>query len=299
MKLIRGLINLKNQEKQSVVTIGAFDGLHLGHQAVMSQMDQYPYQKVVILFEPQPKEFFSQTQTPRLSRLRDKLLFLEQQGVDAALCIRFNQAFSKMSAQRFVDEVLVDKLNCQALIVGDDFCFGHQRKGDFQMLQADGRFEVQSTQTLKENAIRVSSSRVRQAVMDGDFARVATLLGRPYTLSGKVAHGDKVGRTWGFPTLNIGLSKPMAVHGVYVVKVHGITEQHLNGVANVGTRPTVKMGLRRFLEVHLLDFTGECYGKKIEVEFLAKLRDERRFESTDLLKNQIQDDINKTKLYFK
>ena len=265
----------------------------------MSQMDQYPYQKVVILFEPQPKEFFSQTQTPRLSRLRDKLLFLEQQGVDAALCIRFNAQFSQMSAQQFIDEVLVEKLNCKALIVGDDFHFGHGRTGNFDLLAQDGRFEVQSTQTLKENAIRVSSSRVREAVMEGDFARAATLLGRPYTLSGKVAHGDKVGRTWGFPTLNIGLSKAMAVHGVYVVKVHGINAQALNGVANVGTRPTVKMGLRRFLEVHLLDFTGECYGKKIEVEFLAKLRDETRFESVDALKAQIQRDVNATKCYFK
>lgn len=297
MKLIRGLTNLKALTAPSVVTIGAFDGLHLGHQAVLEQLDTYPYQKVVILFEPQPKEYFSKQPAPRLSRLRDKLNFLAQQGVDIAVCIRFNADFANITAAQFIDDILIKKLNCKTLVVGDDFRFGHKRLGDFDLLQADKRFDVVPTQTFQIDNARVSSSRVRDAVLSGDFTQAEVLLGRAYSLSGKVAHGDKVGRQWGFPTLNIGLSKPMVVSGVYVVQVHGLAKAPLKGVANVGVRPTVGQGMRRFLEVHLLNFSGDCYGQKIAVDFIHKIRDEQRFESLDALKVQIANDVEKAKAY--
>lgn len=296
LKLINGLHNLKNYQGPSVVTIGAFDGMHLGHQSVIQSMQKFPGKKIVILFEPLPKEFFSQTPIPRLSRLRDKLIILEKLGIDGVLCIKFDPKFSAMTAQEFIQEILIKGLNTQYLIIGDDFKFGFQRQGDFELLKNQKYFKTFPTETFFKNNRRVASSWVRSAVMSGDFELAKSLLGRPYVLHGKVQHGDKNGRKLGFPTLNIGLSKPMAVSGVYEVMVHGIDKnQALLGVANVGTRPTLKLGFRRFLEVHLLDFQGDCYGQKIAVEFIRKIRDEKKFESLEALKNQIQADIHSVK----
>lgn len=294
IKLIRGLRNLKYYPAApSVVTIGAFDGLHLGHQAVLDSLKKYPnYRKVVILFEPLPKEFFSNTPIPRLSRLRDKLIFLDQFGVDTVLCLRFDQDFSEMTAENFIKKILIEGLNTKYLLIGDDFKFGFKQAGDFNLLKQQTAFETFPTPTFLKEGRRVASSWVRSAVMAGDFELAEFLLGRPYLLNGKVQHGDKNGRKLGFPTLNIGLSQPMAVQGVYEVRVSGIIpNQELLGVANVGTRPTFKLGVRRFLEVHLLDFNQDCYGKKIAVRFVRKIRDEKRFESLEALKNQIKIDI--------
>lgn len=291
LQLIRGIHNLKNYQGPSVVTIGAFDGMHLGHQAVIKSLDKFPGKKVVILFEPLPKEFFSKTNMPRLSRLRDKLKYLKSMGVDAVLCIKFDQKFSELSAQDFIDKILIQGLNTRHLIIGDDFKFGFKRQGDFDLLNTQKSFKTIPTETYEQNNKRVASSWVRSAVMSGDFELAKSLLGRPYVLEGKVQHGDKNGRKLGFPTLNIGLSKPMAVSGVYAVKVRGIGNVERLAVANIGTRPTFKLGLRRFLEVHLLNFEGDCYGLTISVEFIKKIRDEKRFESLEALKEQIKKDI--------
>lgn len=297
MQLIRGLHNLHRYQGPSIVTVGAFDGMHLGHQAVLGQLESSDFKSVVILFEPLPKEFFSKQPMKRLSRLRDKLLFLEEAGIDAVLCIHFDQKFSEMTAEQFIQVVLKDGLDTQHLIIGDDFRFGHKRQGDFALLQQQS-FSCEPTQTYLLSEQRVSSSRVRSAVIDGDFVEAKRLLGRPYALSGKVSHGDKNGRKWGFPTLNIGLSHEMAVSGVYAVQVEGLANKPWPGVANVGVRPTVSQGMRRFLEVHLLDFDGDCYGKPITVEFVEKIRDEVRFESLGELKAQIGRDIDSARSCF-
>lgn len=297
MQLIRGLQNLHHYTGPSIVTIGAFDGLHAGHQAVLQQLKESPYKSVVILFEPLPKEYFAKQPIKRLSRLRDKLHYLKASGIDAVLCIRFNERFSQMTAQQFIDVVLLQGLNTEHLIVGDDFRFGFKRQGDFTLLQQQG-FRCESTNTYLIDDQRVSSSRVRNAVIAGEFSEAKKLLNRSYALSGKVQHGDKNGRKWGFPTLNIGLSHEMAVSGVYAVRVNGLADGPLNGVANVGVRPTVSQGLRRFLEVHLLDFDGDCYGREIVVDFIEKIRDEVRFASLDELKAQISLDVDRAKVIF-
>lgn len=298
MQFIRGLQNLSRYQGPSIVTIGAFDGLHLGHQAVLEQLKESPYKSVVVLFEPLPKEFFSHQPMKRLSRLRDKILYLEHFGIDAVLCIHFNEAFSKMPAQAFIDGVLLEGLGTKHLIVGDDFRFGFKREGDFALLSQQG-FACEATQTFEIDSLRVSSSRVRNAVLSGDFKLANILLGRPYALSGKVQHGDQNGRKWGFPTLNIGLSHEMAVSGVYAVKVQGVDTRVFNGVANVGVRPTVSQGLRRFLEVHLFGYEGDCYGCPIRVEFIDKIRDEQRFASLDELKAQVNQDVLRAKSIFR
>lgn len=315
IKIIRGLINLKNFQIKnpgpSVVTIGAFDGMHLGHQEVINSLKKFPGQKVVIMFEPVlPKEFFSKSNIPRLSRLRDKLLFLEKLEIDAVLFIKFDQNFSELSAQDFIKNILISGLDTRFLIIGDDFRFGFKRAGDFELLKSQNYFQTFSTPTFLNNHKRVASSWVRECVMAGDFEAVKDLLGRPYSLSGKVSHGDKQGRVLGFPTLNIFLKKPMAVSGVYLVKVVGIENKIFYGVANIGIRPTLTQGLKRLLEVHLIQFPEAscrggpvclpcCYGLNISVEFIKKIRDEQKFASLYELKAQILKDISHAKSVIK
>jgi len=317
IKLIRGLHNLKNfkikNSGPSVVTIGAFDGMHLGHQEVINSLKKYPGKKVVIMFEPVlPKEFFSKSHIPRLSRLRDKLIFLDQLGIDAVLSIKFDQKFSEISPDDFIKNILIAGLDTRFLIIGDDFKFGYQRAGDFEYLKSETYFKTYPTETLLKNHKRIASSWVRELVMAGNFEGVKDLLGRAYSLSGKVGHGDKKGRVLGFPTLNIFLSKPMAVSGVYLVKVSGINNQIFYGVANIGTRPTLTQGLKRLLEIHLLldvppcsggpvcpsysqareeGLIPNCYGLNISVEFIKKIREEKKFESLEALKAQILKDV--------
>ncbi len=305
IKIIRGLHNLKNFQIKnsgpSVVTIGAFDGMHLGHQEVINSLKKYPGKKVVIMFEPVlPKEFFSKSPIPRLSRLRDKLIFLDQLGIDAVLAIKFNQRFSEISPDDFIKNILISGLNTRFLIIGDDFRFGFKRAGDFELLKSQTCFQTFSTLTFVKDNKRVASSWVRELVMAGDFEGVKNLLGRPYSLSGKVGHGDKKGRVLGFPTLNIFLKKPMAVSGVYLVKVVGIENKIFYGVANIGIRPTLTQGLKRLLEIYL--FLGQeepelnAYGLNISVEFIQKIRDEKKFESLEGLKTQIFQDVCRAKL---
>ncbi|WP_168403022.1 bifunctional riboflavin kinase/FAD synthetase [Erwinia amylovora] len=306
MKLIRGIHNLREQHRGCVLTIGNFDGVHRGHQALLAQLCAEGRQRhlpvVVMLFEPQPLEMFAAEKAPaRLTRLREKLRYLEQAGVDAVLCIGFDRHFAAHSAQRFITDLLVKKLRVQLLAVGDDFRFGAGRQGDFLLLQKAGveyGFNVISTQTFCDGGKRISSTAVRQALAEDDLPLAQSLLGRPFSISGRVVHGDALGRTLGFPTANLPLRRTVSpVKGVYAVEVLGLGERALPGVANIGTRPTVA-GLRQQLEVHLLDVAIDLYGRHIEVVLLDKIRDEQRFTSLDALKEQIANDVVTARRFF-
>ncbi len=295
MQVIRGSHNLRPEHRGCVATIGNFDGVHLGHQAVLGQLaekaDALGLPLAVVTFEPQPQEYFRpDAAPPRLTRLREKVQALRRYAVDRLLVLRFDAAFAAQEPQAFIDGVLVDGLGVRHLVIGDDFRFGRQRAGDFDMLRRAGRehgFEVVNMHTFSLDAARVSSTRVRAALAAGDLNAAEKLLGRPYRMSGRVAHGDKLGRTLGFPTANIHLHRQATpLRGVFAVELYGVHGEPLSGVANLGTRPTAG-GLRTLLEVHLFDFDRDIYGAQVQVEFLHKLRDERRFDSLDALKAQI------------
>lgn len=303
MKLIRGLHNIRAEHLGSVATIGNFDGVHLGHQALMEQVriraDKLNTDTTVITFDPLPTEYFLKQKAPgRLAPLCEKLAKLAQLGIDQTLRLPFNATLANMSADDFIQNVLVDGLQIQQLVVGDDFRFGKDRTGDFNLLKKAGEqynFKVTSTDTFVCNdEQRVSSTRIRQALGNGDFDLATQLLGRPFTLSGKVMHGDKRGRTIGFPTLNIRANRPTSpLNGVFAVSVEGLG----NGVANIGTRPT--FNAKGFLaEIHLFDFSGDLYGQRITVHWLKKLRDVQKFDDFQALVAQIKQDIEIAKSWF-
>ncbi|MEE9343601.1 MAG: bifunctional riboflavin kinase/FAD synthetase [Gammaproteobacteria bacterium] len=298
MQLIRGLHNINAEHRGCVATIGTFDGVHLGHKAVLNQLAEHAKRlnlpAVVITFEPTPQEFFTPETAPaRLSRLREKLETFQQSQVDYVLCLRFDDGLASLDADEFVGRVLVNGLQIRYLVVGDDFRFGRERKGDFDQLIAAGKmhdFPVENTATLYHDEQRVSSTRVRQALQEGDMTLASDLLGRPYTISGRVKLGQQRGRSIGFPTANIALHRNrMPLQGVFAVAVHGLEDWSLPGVANLGTRPTVD-GVESILEAHIFDFDREIYGQHIQVEFVTKIREEKKFESFDALKQQIQMD---------
>jgi len=306
MEFIRGLTNLKPQHRGCVATIGNFDGVHMGHQAVIRQLTDKARElglpTVVVTFEPQPREYFRpEVSPPRLTKLREKLHALQDLHIDRLLCLRFNEYLSGLTAEQFVQVVLVNGLGVKYLVVGDDFRFGQGRAGDFEFLRQAGerfQFEVANTHSYKIDNLRVSSTRIRQALTAGNLELVEILLGRPYCMCGHVAHGDKRGRDIGFPTANIYLHRHATpLKGVYAVRMQGLEEGAVNGVANLGTRPTVN-GTRTLLEVHLLDFQREIYGAHVDVCFLEKLRDEQRFDSFDALKAQIQRDVHRAREIF-
>lgn len=306
MELIRGIYNIKPAQKRCVVTIGNFDGVHLAHHALLEKLIQvaqdHGLPAVVILFEPQPNEYFSRGKiTPRLMRLREKIMALQNHGIDRVLCLRFNSKLANLPAEKFIEEVLVEQLAIQHVIIGDDFHFGYQRHGNFALLKQFAekyQFAAEQMPTILQHDLRISSSRIRIALEVGDLLTAKQLLGRSFAMSGRVAHGDKRGRMIGFPTANIFLHrKAVPIAGVYVVQMHGLSEQPIAGVANVGTRPTVD-GTRSLLEVHLFNFQQEIYGAHVEVEFLAKLRDEKRYDSFELLRQQIMKDAEEAKHYF-
>lgn len=298
MELIRGLHNLRERHQGCVATIGNFDGVHRGHKTVLRQVQAKAkalgLPSVVIIFEPQPREFFTpDAAPPRLSRFGEKVRLLETQGVDRVLCLMFNARLRSMSANQFIQQLLVEKLNVKHFVVGDDFRFGCDRRGDFQLLQQAGRqygFSVEETATCEIDAERVSSTRVRAALQAHDFTLAQRLLGRPYRVTGRVMHGQKLGRELGFPTANVRMHRfACPLRGVYVVA--GILAgRQYQGVCNVGVRPTVH-GRRPVLEVHLLEFDGDLYGELMQVEFLHFLREECRFDGLDALKAQIRVDV--------
>lgn len=306
MELIRGLHNLRKRHHGCVATIGNYDGIHLGHQAVIGQLADEAARlglpTMVITFEPQPMEYFAPDKVPaRLTRFREKLEALRRFAVDRVLCLGFNRQLAAMSADEFIQRILVDGLGIRYLVVGDDFCFGKDRLGDFQSLVAAGEkqgFQVVNMHTFSIEGERVSSTRIRQAMQQGDLQLAEQLLGRDYRMSGRVVHGAKLGRQLGFPTANIFLHrKASPLQGIFVVEVYGLEGEPLPGVASIGTRPTVD-GKQVLLEVYLLDFDRDIYGTHIQVSFLQKLRDEEKFDSLEALKDKIAEDVQQTRDFF-
>jgi len=330
MRLIRGLHNLRERDRGCVATIGNFDGVHLGHRAVFQRLLQRGRElglpATVITFEPQPMEYFQPDAAPaRLTRLREKLAAIEADGIDRVMLLEFGPRLAHMPADTFIQRLIVDGLGVRFLLVGDDFRFGRQRGGDFGLLAAEGLrhgFEVENLSTITHAEERISSTRIREVLARGDLTQACHLLGRPYTLRGRVAHGDKRGRTIGFPTANLPLHRPKPpLTGVYAVMVRALDQGGTRlagarppswggewqegddgparcwpGVANLGRRPTVD-GEELRLEVHLFDFDGDLYGAHLEVEPRLKLRDEQRFESFDALKAQIRRDAEAARSY--
>ena len=303
---VRGLHNLRDEHRGCVATIGSFDGVHCGHQRIIAQINEraryYNLPSVVTMFEPQPREYFSREQAPaRLMRLREKVDALLDAGVDRVVCLQFNRAMRSLTAQQFVDDLLIDGLGIKCLVIGDDFHFGCDRKGDFAMLEQEGAehgFEVVSTQTIKADRQRVSSTRIRAELEAGHFDAANILLGRPFRISGRVCYGQQLGRKLGIPTANVNLHRYRApLSGVFAVEVL-LADERVPGVANVGLRPTVGDLLKPVLEVHLLDWTGDIYGQRIAVEFKHKLRDEQKFTTLDELVINIHQDIKTARDYF-
>lgn len=305
MQVFRGIP--RRSLEASVLTIGNFDGVHLGHQALLrmlvSKARALGLPAVVLTFEPHPREYFTPSAAPvRLASLREKLLLLTAAGVDRVYVCRFDARLAAVSAEAFIDELLVAGLGVRHLIIGDDFRFGSRRRGDFELLTEVGArrgFAVEAMPTLEQDTLRVSSSAVRAALAQGDLAQAARLLGRPYSIAGRVVSGRKLGRTIGFPTANIPLRhRRPPLTGVFAVSVEGLAGTQIAGVANVGVRPTVADSLRANLEVHLFDWAADCYGAHLRVHFQHKLRDEMRFESLSLLTEQIARDAEAARTWF-
>ena len=306
MQLIRGLSKVSQCLSSCVLTIGNFDGVHLGHQAILRHLrqkaDELNLPMAVMLFEPQPREFFLGDKAPaRLMRLRDKLYYLKQAGVDVVIIAKFDRTFANLPAQQFIEDWLVRKLNVKFLSIGDDFKFGSKRQGNFAMLQAAGKrfgFIVEDNRSFCLDEQRISSTAIRDALANDDLQLAENLLGKPYRIFGRVIHGNKLGRTIGFPTANVRLHRQVnPVKGVYAVKVRLKSGEIFNGVANMGKRPTIN-GTIQLLEVHLFDFSQNIYGQMVEVEFSHKIRDEIKFPSFEALKAQIEQDVKTAKAFF-
>ena len=295
MEVIRGWHNIRPEHHGCVATIGNFDGVHLGHRALIGQLAALGCERAVpttlVTFEPQPLEFFAgENAPPRLTRLREKLSALRTLPLDRVALLRFDARLCAMSPVEFVESYLVAGLGVDVVVAGDDFRFGYRGEGNFHLLMRLGErhgFDVVGRETCRVRGARVSSSWIRDALANDELEIASELLGRPYAVSGRVARGDKRGRTIGFPTLNIPLRRyRSALRGVYAVKVAGLGERELDAVANLGTRPTVD-GRVVVLEVHVFDWSGDAYGRSVDVGFIEKIRDERKFDSFDALKAQI------------
>jgi riboflavin kinase/FMN adenylyltransferase len=307
MELIRGLHNMRPRHRGCVVTIGAFDGVHLGHQAVIRHLLQKSKElevpSVVIVFEPLPREYFAPLEAPaRIMSFREKFYALQALGVDRLMRLRFNEQLRTMSAQQFLDDIFVDGLGVRYIVLGDDFRFGNDREGDLAFIREQGRrygYQAGPTPTESVGGERVSSTRIRSALEAADFAEAERLLGRPYSISGKVIYGRQLGQTIGTPTANLELRRLRApLSGVYAVEVSGAGLEAAWGVANVGVRPTIDDSIKANLEVHLLDREIGLYGQHIEVTFRHKLRDERKFETMEELMLNIARDIDNTRDWF-
>ena len=294
--------------KDTVLTIGNFDGVHRGHRALLVRLKDTATQEnllpTALTFEPHPREFFAPESAPaRLSTLREKLELMADEGIELACVGHFNTRFAALSAEEFIDRILIDTLRVKHLIIGDDVCFGAGRRGDFAMLCEAGLragFQVDAVSSVMAGDERVSSSGVRAALAKGRLEHAALLLGRPYSIDGRVVHGKKMGRQLGFPTANIRIkhAKP-PLTGVFAVEVGGLSGGLHHGVANLGIRPSINELPRPLLEVHLFDFSDDIYGTHLNVRFLHKLRNETRFPNLDALRAQIALDIVAARNYFK
>lgn len=311
MKVFRGLPNAESRAP-CALTIGNFDGVHRGHQALLAHVRaaaaRLELDAAVMTFEPHPREFFAHlagdlSRAPtRIANLRDKLQSLKDAAIDRVIVEHFNAHFAAMSPQDFVEKVLVQGLHAKWLMVGDDFCYGAKRAGNVALLIEAGKqygFDVEKMPTVMSQGTRVSSSAVRSALTVGDFGHVNELLGHSYAISGHVVHGRKLGRSIGYPTLNLRVAhKRPALSGVFVVQVHGLRDQPLPGVASLGVRPTVDDSGRVLLETYVFDYAQECYGKVVRVEFLQKLRDEEKFDGLPALIAAIDHDVVSARAFF-
>ena len=285
-------------EKGSVATIGAYDGLHLGHQKLLETLNEASVAtglpKVVMSFEPMPREYFAAQMPPaRLMRFREKFDALKRAGIDIFFCPRFGPRMKNVDANSFIRQMLIHAMNVRELIVGDDFRFAANREGRIDHLLRAGNalgFGVHQVDSVISEGERVSSTSVRAALAEGNLDRARNLLGRSYSMSGRVIEGEKVGRRLGFPTANVNLKRRQsAVLGIFAARVRGLSDTALDAVASVGTRPTFD-GTKPILEVHIFDFDENIYGRHIEVDFIQRLRDERRFENADALVEQMHHD---------
>jgi riboflavin kinase / FMN adenylyltransferase len=298
MELVRGLHNISRRHKGCVLTVGNYDGVHLGHRQMIGVLETRAAElrsaATVLVFEPSSKEFIDPDDAqPRLTRWREKAVALAALGVDRLVTLQFDDCMRAMTPRAFVDDVMVGRLGAEHLVVGDDFRYGSKAGGTIETLRAAGLshgFGVEQLAPYAVDGVRVSSTAVRERLELGDFRGAARLLGRPYRMTGRVVHGKQLGRTLGFPTANLRLMRRKSpVYGILAVRVHGIGPEPLPAVASLGTRPTVN-GIEPLLEVHVFDYAGDLYGRAIEVEFVAKLRDEVRFESLDAMKVQMKID---------
>ena len=305
MKILRGLYSPDPQPV--ALTIGNFDGVHLGHQALLGELRSAAQarglQTAVVIFEPHPREFFTPQQAPtRLTSLREKLELFESLGIDCVHVCRFNARFAQISAAGFI-HALHEKLFAKFVLIGDDFRFGSGRGGDYALMEKIGSqhgFEVRSVHTVLHNGVRISSTAVRAALAEGNMRMAQSYLGRPYSISGRVEHGDGLGKKIGFPTANIQLkhNRP-PLTGIFVVRVHGEGMPPMQGAASLGVRPTVHQDGKAVLEVHLFDFSSQIYNRHMRLDFLHKLRDEEKYPDLETLTRQIALDVENTKLWFK
>ncbi|MFZ6844376.1 bifunctional riboflavin kinase/FAD synthetase [Undibacterium sp. RuTC16W] len=312
MKVFRGLPNAASRAP-CALAIGNFDGVHLGHQVLLSHLraaaTRLKVDAAVMTFEPHPRAFFAQlsgdlSKAPtRIANLRDNMASLDAAGIDRVIVEHFNAHFASLSPQDFIEKILVQGLHVKWLMVGEDFRYGARRAGDIDMLIEAGKlhdFEVVTLPAVQHKGERISSSAVRAALAAGSFAESAHLLGRPYRISGHVVHGQKLGRTIGFPTLNVRIAhhRP-ALQGIFIVQVHGLSEQPLPAVASLGVRPTVDDSGRVLLETHVFDYSGNAYGKVVQIEFLQKLRDEEKYIDLPTLTEAIERDAEQARAYFR
>lgn len=313
MKVIESTRAFREDYAHCVATIGKFDGVHRGHQAIVGQLLEQAGRRgvpaVVIVTEPHPEEFFAgdtQDCPARLSEPREKIALLDELGVDYVYLLRFDRALSELSAERYIREILVEGLGIRALIAGNDFRFGHGRCGDFALLQQFGAthdFDVIRTASCYEDGERISSTGVRDHLQRGEFCKVEAMLGRPYGIAGKVIRGQQLGRDLGFPTCNVQLDRrTLPLHGVYAcrARIETADGERLDwpGAANIGYRPTVSRRREAVLEVHLLDYQGDLYGAHMTVFFSRKIRDEEKFDSLDALTEQIARDVQQVRTFF-
>ena len=302
MRLYRGLP--ASADQPVALTIGNFDGVHRGHQAMLARLceaaEDLRLPAAVMTFDPHPREFFApRTAPPRLSTTRSKIELFGAFGVARVYLARFDARLAELSADAFVDDVLVWRLGVRWVLVGDDFRFGKGRAGNLSTLRAHARtFSVEALATIEAGGERASSTAVREALAAGDMARATGLLGRPYAIAGRIGHGRKLGRTLGFPTANIPLRNQPPLSGIFAVKVLGLPGGECTGVASLGVRPTVEAGGKPLLEVFVFDFDAPIYGRRVTVQFLHKLRDEARYPDLDALAQQIRVDVAQARDYF-